>query len=320
MCCFTLVSATQASTLPEIKVGVLKYGTLNWELDLAEARQLPEQYGFKLTRVALGSPQALSVALQGGAVDMIIGDWLWAARQFEEQRFYHFYPYSTAAGELVIQGDSSATTMGDLKNKTIGFAGGKGNKNWILYNAYAKQHFDFDLATQANIKFAAPPMLNQLMQRGQLDAVVNFWHYAAELKTHNMQSLLTMDKVLESWQISADVPVIGWLFKQQWASQNKAVIDAFFSMSFHTRALMDKDDAVWQLIPSFMNKYSAEARPVLMAHYREGIPTRFDEQIKTDLQHLFKVIKANEGASKVTGSLTALPPALFWQGNALGEQ
>ena len=82
--CSTLISCASADELPEIRVGVLKYGTLNWELDLAEANEFPAQYGFRLTRVALGSPQALSVALQGGAVDMIVGDWLWAARQYDE--------------------------------------------------------------------------------------------------------------------------------------------------------------------------------------------------------------------------------------------
>ncbi|PRO70976.1 ABC transporter substrate-binding protein [Alteromonas alba] len=317
--CSALTSGARAADLPEIRVGVLKYGTLNWELDLAEAKQLPEQYGFKLTRVALGSPQALSVALQGGAVDMIVGDWLWAARQFDEGRLYHFYPYSTAAGELVVDAKANASDMGDLQGKTIGFAGGKGNKNWLLYSAYAKQHFNFDLDQQATIKFAAPPMLNQLMLRDQLDAVVNFWHYAAELKTHNKRSLLTMDEVLASWQIGAEVPVIGWLFKQDWASRNKALIDQFFAMSFDTRALMDTDDNVWQLIPSFTNKYSEGARPVLIEHYRRGIPTRFDENITTDLQKLFRVLKQNEGTTRVTGSLESLPQSLFWQSPALGE-
>lgn len=318
--CSALLTSAAAENLPEIKVGVLKYGTLNWELDLAETQNFPAQYGFKLTRVALGSPQALSVALQGGAVDMIIGDWLWAARQYEEDRLYHFYPYSTAAGELVIQGNSNAESIADLKGKTIGFAGGKGNKNWILYNAYAKQHFDLDLATQTNAKFAAPPMLNQLMLRGEMDAVVNFWHYAAELKTHDMRTLLTMDKVLGSWQISADVPVIGWLFKQEWAGQNRELVNAFFAMSFHTRALMNKDDSVWQRIPSFVDKYSVDARPVLMSDYRQGIPVRFDDTIRNDLQTLFKILKANEGTTQITGNLQSLPESLFWQGHAIGGQ
>ena len=51
--CSALISCASADELPEIRVGVLKYGTLNWELDLAEAKNYPEQYGFKLTRVAL---------------------------------------------------------------------------------------------------------------------------------------------------------------------------------------------------------------------------------------------------------------------------
>lgn len=318
--CLLLSSFSQADNLPELRVGVLKYGTLNWELDLAELQHLPDQYGFKLVRVPLGSPQALSVALQGDAVDIIVGDWLWAARQTDEGRAYSFYPYSTAAGELVVPANTKATSIADLKGKTIGFAGGKGNKNWILYSAYANQHFGIDLEQNTRVKFAAPPMLNQLLLRGQMDAVVNFWHYAAELKTESMKSLLTMQEVLKSWDITGEVPVLGWLFKQPWANEHRALVNQFFAMSYSVRQQMKKDDSVWQSIPSFTQKYSAQAQPVLVEHYRQGIPTRFDKSVKHNLQQLFKVIKNNQGSSNVTGNLNSLPASLFWAGGVLTDQ
>ncbi|HCL12096.1 MAG TPA: hypothetical protein DHW66_07870 [Alteromonas sp.] len=59
---------------------------------------------------------------------------------------------------------------------------------------------------------------------------------------------------------------------------------------------------------------------MLIAHYRAGIPTRFDASIKADLQKLFKVLKANEGTTGVTGALQSLPDSLFWQSPALAGQ
>ena len=87
-----LPTAHASSQLPVLRVGVLTYGTLNWELDIAK-QDAPEDVGYQLELVPLGSPQALTIALQGGAVDMIIGDWLWAARQHLHKREFYFYPY-----------------------------------------------------------------------------------------------------------------------------------------------------------------------------------------------------------------------------------
>src|SRR5262249_59473080 len=48
--------------------------------------------------VALASPNATSVALQGGAVDLIVTDWIWVSRQRAQGRLYTFVPYSLTVG------------------------------------------------------------------------------------------------------------------------------------------------------------------------------------------------------------------------------
>jgi hypothetical protein len=50
------VAAQEA--LPTVRVGVLKFGTVNWELDVIEARKLTKKYGFNLKVVALASGDA----------------------------------------------------------------------------------------------------------------------------------------------------------------------------------------------------------------------------------------------------------------------
>ena len=40
----------------------------------------------------------LPVALQGGAVDLIVTDWFWVSRQRNEGRLFSFVPHSMAAG------------------------------------------------------------------------------------------------------------------------------------------------------------------------------------------------------------------------------
>ncbi|WP_342805533.1 transporter substrate-binding domain-containing protein [Alteromonas sp. M12] len=307
-----LLSATaQASNT--IRVGVLKYGTLNWEMDVLEKLQLAKQYNLEVERIPLGSPQALLVALQGGSIDVILNDWLWVARQKEANRDFYFYPYSTAAGALVTHPQSNIHELADLRGKTIGIAGGNTNKNWVLYRAFLKQQANLDLARDVTVKFAAPPMLNALIAKGDLDAVINFWHYAAQLNAQGMPSLVTMPEVLNALNVEGQVPVLGWVFKQQWADKNSETINLFLSMSAQARQLMKHDDDIWRQIPTFSKKYSAQVQPFLMDGYRQGIPDTFVQSQKVQIDALFQLIKANDSQHALTGNLGGLPDDIFWR-------
>jgi NitT/TauT family transport system substrate-binding protein len=317
MCAVFCCCQAQASSLPTLRVGVLQYGTLNWEMEIIHQQNQDKAYGFNLETLALGSPQALLVALQGGAVDLIIGDWLWAARQQENGQAYYFYPYSTAAGMLISGHPNTLTNIQQLKGKKVGFAGGKANKNWLLYSAYIQAQTGIDLAQQAEIKFASPPMLNTLLKRGDLDAIVTFWHYGAELNAANYPTLLTMKQVLQGFDIKQEIPLIGWLFKQQWANQNSQLIENFLALSYATKRQMQHDDDLWQKITSFTAKYPKHEQETIIDAYRAGIPHQFNASTRRALQHVFRVLKTQQQDNEITGNLTKLPDDLFWSSNVL---
>ena len=311
-----LPTAHASSQLPVLRIGVLTYGTLNWELDIAK-QDAPEDVGYQLELVPLGSPQALTIALQGGAVDMIIGDWLWAARQQINQRQFYFYPYSTAAGTLVTSPALNNKPINALAGKTLGVAGGKANKNYILYRAYALSQFNFDIATSTTVKFAAPPMLNQLMQRGDIDAVLTFWHYAAMLTNDNYPPMLTMKDVLSSFGIQTEMPVLGWLFKREWGDQHAELVNAFLQRSFTIRHTLNSEDKAWKNIDSFTKKYPEAVQPALIQAYRQGIPSQWGPETWENMQKLLTVIKQYDDEKALTDKLDNIPTSIFWQNNVL---
>ena len=73
--------AAGAQDLGTVKVGVLEFGTVNWELDVIKHHGLDRERGFTLEVQAFASGQATNVALQGEAVDAIVDDYLWVSRQ-----------------------------------------------------------------------------------------------------------------------------------------------------------------------------------------------------------------------------------------------
>ena len=66
-----LVATAAAGSGPEVRVGVLKFGTVHWELDVIRTHGFAEQQGIDLQIVELGSKRATAVALQGGGADII---------------------------------------------------------------------------------------------------------------------------------------------------------------------------------------------------------------------------------------------------------
>ena len=306
---------SEARATPEdaaIRVGVLQFGTMNWEMDVIRRHQLAEKQGLKLETVPLASVQALLTALQGGAVDVIVGDWIWAARQRQLNRSYSFVPYSTMAASVIVAPDSGITNFEQLRHKRIGVAGGPVNKSWILYRAFARRQYGMDLMKDTEIKFAAPPILNALMLKGELDAVINFWHFSSELVGRGLTPILNMEELLIAFDIKGEVPLLGWLFHTDWALENRDRLNQFLATSQAARELMLRSDAEWEAIEPMQQIKSVSLRRQLRDDYRAGIPGEFSRQQVTASRQLFNLLR-EEGGEQVVGSIEQLPDDLFWK-------
>src|SRR5450631_2142102 len=103
-----------------VRVGVLEFGTVGWELEVIQSRELAKKRGIDLKIVPLASGDASTIALQGGAVDVIVSDWIWVSRQRAESNLYTFAPYSNAVGSVMVKSDSGIRQLADLKDKKLG--------------------------------------------------------------------------------------------------------------------------------------------------------------------------------------------------------
>ncbi len=66
-CLAIILPASLAAGEPVVRVGILEFGTVNWELDVIKHHQLDRQNGFKLEVAGFGSKSATAVALQSAA-------------------------------------------------------------------------------------------------------------------------------------------------------------------------------------------------------------------------------------------------------------
>ena len=306
----TVVATAATASGHEVRVGVLKFGTVHWELDVIQTHELAEKQGIDLRIVKLGSKRATAVALQGGAADVIVTDWIWVSRQRAEGRDYAFAPYSLSVGGLMVRPDSGIEALADLAGKKVGIAGGPVDKSWLLLQAYAKRG-GLDLAASVEPTFGAPPLLNELIQRGDLPAVLNFWHYNARLKAAGMRELLTAVEILPALGVERPIPLLGWVFNRSWANENRDAVAGFLRASYSAKHLLLESDEEWVRLEPNMKVSDAATAAALRDAYRLGIPRRFGEADREAAAQAFAILAA-EGGEKLVGASDTLMPGTFW--------
>ena len=108
------VQAALERTAETLRVGLQSTGTFAWQLDVIRRHGLADNAGLDLKISEFASPDAAKLALNSGAVDIAVIDWLWVARARALGAKLLFYPYSSAVGAIMVKSDSPARGVEDL--------------------------------------------------------------------------------------------------------------------------------------------------------------------------------------------------------------
>ena len=120
--------------------------------------------------------------------------------------------------------------------------------------------------------FGAPPLLNELIQRGDLPAVLNFWHYNARLKAAGMRELLTAVEILPALGVERPIPLLGWVFNRSWANENRDAVAGFLRASYSAKHLLLESDEEWVRLEPNMKVSDAATAAALRDAYRARNP------------------------------------------------
>ncbi|PSH55341.1 ABC transporter substrate-binding protein [Phyllobacterium endophyticum] len=304
--------STHASAAAEtIRVGVLKFGTVNWELDTIKHHKFDEKHGIDVDVRFFASEDATNVAMMAGDVDIIVTDWLWVSRQRQSGEDLTFVPYSSSVGALMVPVDSPIKSLADLKGRKIGVAGGPLDKSWLLMQGYAKHQFSLDLPANSEIIYGTPPLLAEKAQQGELEAVLNFWNFCARLEANGFRRLVSTSDAARALGATGNVSAIGYIFHEKWAHAHPDAIAGFIKASREAKALLGSSNEEWQRLAPVV-KAEGRALEILRDRYREGIPARSVEDEEADAIRLYAIL-AELGGERLVGPGKTLAPGTFWR-------
>ena len=300
----------QAHAAGTLRVASLKFGSLSWLLETMRTEGFADKLGLNVTIVEVATNQAGPVALLSGEADLIVSDWPWALRQRAMGELVKFAPYSSALGAIMVAPESPIKSLADLKGKRLGVAGGAIDKSWLLLRAYSRQELGTDIAQLALPSYGAAPLLTEETRSGRLDAVLNFWTYAARLEGDKYRTLLGMDDVLKALGIQPVPSLVGFIWREETEQAKSKEIAAFLTAVEQTNQVLATSDAAWDRIRHLVKPENDPEFAAIKAYYRAGIPAPWTGAETKSAEKLTQVL-VGVGGAQLLGNDTQFDPKLF---------
>ena len=303
-----LASAVEAAD--RLRIAVQKTGTAAWEIEVMKAHGLDKAANLDIETTELASTEAGKIALEGGAVDMMIGDWLWAARERALGDKLLFTPYSTALGAVMAPKDSQIHSVADLAGKSIGVAGGPIDKSWLMLRAAA-------LAAGATCQSGAPVLRGAAARRRETcpgrdrdgARILEFLPPISRGAASAGRSKWPTSRRRSGRQ--GPVAMIGYVFSEAFAASHKDALKRFFAAAAQARRMMAEDPAAWAPIKARMRLKDDAAFGVYRERYLEGLPKRSVAEEAADARVLYRRL-AEIGGEQLVGKAKELDAGLFY--------
>ncbi|HTZ78859.1 MAG TPA: PhnD/SsuA/transferrin family substrate-binding protein, partial [Stellaceae bacterium] len=294
-------------------IGILQFGSVAWQLDVIRRHDLEKSAGVRIEAVPLASNQATLVALQAGAVDVIVSDLLWVARQRAGGADWCFEPYSSALGAVEVPASSPIQSWQQLAGHRLGIAGSSLDKSWLLLRLLSRRKAGRDLDESVEKAFGAPPLLSQELVAGRLDAVLTYWQFAARLEATGTRRLIGMSDAMRELGISEPVPLVGYVLSARWAKENARLCAGFLRAFRGAEEILRNSDAEWQAIAKLTGAQGPAELARLRDAFREGVPRRDDPAMRPAAAALYKLF-AEIGGEALVGPSPTLPEGTFLDG------
>jgi NitT/TauT family transport system substrate-binding protein len=304
--------ATAAPT--KLRIAALRSGSLGWLLETIRAEGLDARADLELDIVDVATNQAGPVALLAGDVEMIVSDWTWALRQRASGEDFKFAPFSSALGAVMVPPGSPARSLADLAGKRLGVAGSAIDKSWLLLRAYTRKTIGKDAAELVVPVFAAAPLLTEEIRNGRLDAVLNFWPFAARLAAQGYQRLIDMTDVLKTLDIAPVPPMVGFVWRERLELAKRSVPAAFLAAVVAGNQVLAQSGAAWERVRHLVKPANEAEFAALKAYYRAGIPGRWSEVETWSAEKLTQLL-IELGDKELMGPGTRFDAKLFHASN-----
>lgn len=282
-----------------IRVGLQAGGTFSWVVYAIERFGIDKQLGIQVKETTYPTKAATQLALRAGEVQVTVDDFIEAVRMQQQGiPARAVYPYSLVTGGVVVRADSPIRSVADLKGKTIA-AQSLNDKNLLILRALAVYRYGFDPQRDSKVIAVAPPLMVELLRKGEIDAGLPFWHFVArQVASGESRELISAVEMLKELGAPPDLPLLLIIARNDADADTIGLLLKAVQLA---NQRMKESDAFWQEILD-KNLYALPDRslmPAVRKRWEAGLPRRWDAGVVVGLTNLVQRMVQVAGAEVV---------------------
>jgi NitT/TauT family transport system substrate-binding protein len=250
---------------PVIRFGIITSGGQSEVPYAIEKAGLAQKHGIKIETVDYAVPGQQYTMFRSGAIDIAAGNFIDLLRQRKAgvgiHAIHSFMGYNNL---FVTKANSAITSFTDLKGKKIGNFGTT-FLDWLIVRAAGKKAYGIDLQSDANLVPGAPPLLNQLLSKGDVDAIYQFSTLTlGPIARGEQRAVVTLPELMKAAGFGPDSFYLQWIITEKWTKEHRDAVGRLEGMLREAYNVLRKDDSLW---PTLAQRIRI-TDPALIAAYR----------------------------------------------------
>jgi NitT/TauT family transport system substrate-binding protein len=217
--------------------------------------------------------------------------------------------WATFSNPIVALADKPYAKLSDLRGARVGTPTDT-LLDWMILRAAGARAEGFDLSRDAQVQNAAPGLLNGLLDKGDLDAALQFSDFTlAPLSQGKYKEVTTVPKAMAAGQLDPESLYLTYNLADAWRARNSDAVPRLVAAIEEATQILMSDDAIWPELA----KRSGIEDPALLQPYvrmqRESFKAVWGAEKLAPTQAVLDALNETVGASPV--GVARADPAAF---------
>ncbi len=227
---------------------------------------LDRKHGLVVDEVALSAPGQQYIMFRSGSIDVSPGTFVDLLRQRKAGgALQALHGFQGNNKRNVVNPETPITSFAYLRGSLIGEYV-TNNLDWLIVRAAGKKAYAIDLEKDATLVQGSPPLLNQFLAKGEVDAMLQFSSLTLEPITRGeLGPFVDVPSLMDRGGFRRDTFNSNWKVDVAWTREHPGTIDRLYAMIDDAYGVLKSDDGVW---PDIAQKIGI-TEPGLVAAYRD---------------------------------------------------
>ena len=180
----------------------------------------------------------------------------------------------------------------------------------MIVRAAGKKAEGIDLEADTQMQAAAPGLINGLLDKGDLDAALQYSDFTlAPLNQGKYRELTTVPKLMTAAGFDPEALYLTFNLSDAWREKNAALVPALVAAIEETRELMLTDDSVWPALAKRSGMEDQSLLPLFIEKQRASFKAPFNEAKLAPTQTLIASLLETVGQTPI--GITSVDAAAF---------